>query len=182
VFVLASVERDMRRSKAAFESLVWPVVSDMIGGGELLSMELEVSDRVKTLFDVSSGIDAWQYRDGFGMYGIASRVQHGRDWSTFTLRVARSSGCRTEAQKLLEAVESGDGRAFPKWFVQAYTTAQVDPLLSVAVCDTRVILDCWKSRCGEMRECENAKFFTMWWHQMAAKGFEVKTWRAARGR
>lgn len=179
----AEVARDMRRSKTAFESLVWPVVRELIGGGELLSMEDQAHDRLRTLFDTQTGIDAWQYRDGFGMYGIASRVQPShKDWSTFTLRVARNNCTRTEAQKLWEAVNAGDGRVYPKWFVHAYTTGRSESLLSVGVCETRAVLECWRSGLGEVRRCENAEFFAMKWDQMAKAGWTVHVWRATDGR
>lgn len=181
--MIADVARDMRRSKTAFESLVWPVVRELIGGGELISMEDQSDDRLRTLFDTTSGIDAWQYRSGVGMYGIASRVQpSGRDWSTFTLRVARSNCTRTEAQKLWEAVNAADGRVYPKWFAQAYTSADSSSLLSVGVCETRAVLECWRAGCGWRQWATNAEFHVAPWDKMVAAGWRVSTWRATNGR
>lgn len=176
--MIAEVARDMRRSNVAFQALVWPVVRELIGGGELLSMEDNQDNRLRTLFDTTSGIDAWQYRNGIGMYGIASRVQpSGRDWSTFTLRVARDNCTRTEAQKLWQAVNESDGRVYPKWFVQAYTTPKSDSLLSVGVCDTRAVLECWRSGIGTTRRAPNAEFFAIRWDEMSRAGWSVSVWR-----
>lgn len=129
----ADVERDMRKSKSLFESLVWPAIGPRIGGGEVISMELSADSELRTLFDATSGIDAWQISTEGGMYAIASRVQpYGRDWSTFTVRLTRKSGAKTEWEKLRDACYSRDGRAHPQWFVQAYTSRDGAELLSCA--------------------------------------------------
>jgi len=135
--VRTDVKRDMRLSKSSFERLVWPSIGPHIGGGQSISMELSQDSELRTLFDVSSGIDAWQVSTNGGMYAIASRVQpYGRDWSTFTVRRTRASGAKTEWEKLKDACYSRDGRVFPEWFIQAYTSKDGTTLLSCAAVRT----------------------------------------------
>lgn len=177
--MIAEVERDLRRSKASFMEFVWPAIGPLIGGGELISMEGE-DDKLKALFDTTSGIDAWQYREGAGMWGIASRVQPiGRCYGTFTVRRGRKTCSRTEEHKLWEAVNAIDGRVFPKWFIQAYMTKDSSQLISAAACETRSLLDYIRNYCHErdVRFCSNASFWAAGWLDMRFRGFTVHTWK-----
>lgn len=175
--MLAEVARDMKQSKTSFESIVWPAVSDLIGGGELISME-DSDDRLKKLFDATSGIDAWQYRDGAGMWGIASRVQPiGKDWATFTVRHSRRSGARTEFEKLWQAVNSEDGRVKPHWFIQAYVDPDSSYLLSVGLARMRSVLEFIRNECdeGDLRGCNDgsSRFWVAKWDRMIRLGYDV---------
>jgi len=179
--VQAEVAKDMRRSQVAFLGHVWPVVADLIGGGEVISMESS-DDRLRRLFDSTSGIDAWQYRDGVGMWGIASRVQPiGRDYSSFTVRDRRRSGARTEFEKLWEAVNADDGRVAPYWFVQAYMNTESTSLLSVGVARMRSVLEFIRIDCDEQdkRTCHDgsSSFFVARWDRMMSLGFDVQVYR-----
>lgn len=170
----ADVDRDMRRSQSAFIMHVWPAIAPHIGGGRAVSMEASHDKELRTLFDVSSGIDAWQVVDGGGLYGIASRVQpSGHDWSTFTVRKSRKSGAKTEWAKLREAVFGGDGRVYPKWFVQAYTSRDGSQLIACAVVKTAELVSHIEWFCQEehdTRETMNATFWMVGWDKPARYG------------
>jgi hypothetical protein len=179
--VIAEVAKDMRRSQAAFLNHVWPVVAEKMGGGEVISMELS-DDRLRKLFDATSGIDAWQYRDGLGMWGIASRVQPiGRDYASFTVRESRRSGARTEFEKLWDSVNADDGRVAPYWFVQAYMDSQSTTLLSVGVARMRSVLEFIRMDCDDQdkRRCHDgsSSFWVARWDRMMRRGFDVKVYR-----
>jgi hypothetical protein len=136
-------------------------------------MEASRDKELRTLFDTSSGIDAWQVIDGAGMYGIASRVQpSGRDWSTFTVRKSRHSGAKTEWAKLREAISSSDGRVYPKWFVQAYTSKCGSRLISCAAVLTQQLVAYIEDHCCEQlntRETGNAVFWVLEWDRRRFK-------------
>ena len=170
----AEVERDMRRSQSAFQLHVWPALSLHIGGGRVVSMEASADKELRTLFDLSSGIDAWQAIDGCGMYGIASRVQpSGHDWSTFTVRKSRHSGAKTEWAKLREAVFSDDSRVYPKWFVQAYTSKDGSRLISCAAVKTAELvshIDWFCQDEHDTRDTNNATFWIVGWDKPARHG------------
>lgn len=171
----ADVQRDMRKSKSSFETLVWPAIGPMIGGGRAISMELSQDSELRTLFDVSSGIDAWQVSTDGGMYAIASRVQpYGRDWSTFTVRLTRKSGAKTEWEKLKDACYSRDGRVYPQWFVQAYTSRDGSSLLSCAAVRTTELVSHIDFFCREEHDvrCNGSdgnKFWMVGWDKPATK-------------
>ena len=172
----ADVHRDMRKSKSLFESLVWPAVGPLIGGGRAISMELSQDSELRTLFDVSSGIDAWQISADGGMYSIASRVQpYGKDWSTFTVRLSRKSGAKTEWEKLREACYSRDGRVYPQWFIQAYTTYDGTELLSCAAVKTAELVSHIDFYCREDVDVrsngnDGNKFWMVGWDRPAKRG------------
>jgi hypothetical protein len=132
------VRRDLSRSAAAFSQLVWPLISERCGGGEIVQVESETD--AKTL-DVMAGIDAWQVVPKLGvMRGIASRVQWGSKssrfpYNTFTIRYNRPSGHTTEFAKRLQAIEAADkGWLYPHLTIQAYLDG--DTVLSVGVVRT----------------------------------------------
>lgn len=170
----ADVERDMKRSQCAFIEHVWQAISPHVGGGRAISMECSQDSELRSLFDSVSGVDAWQVVNGKGMYGISSRVQpSGHDWSTFTVRLARRSGARTEWAKLREAVFSDDGRLYPKWFVQAYMSRDNANLISCAAVKTAELvrhIDCLCQEDRDTRETCNARFWIVGWDKPATPG------------
>jgi len=170
----ADVARDMTRSQSSFHDLVWPCIGPHIGGGRFISMENSGDNELRSLFDVKSGIDAWQILTDGGMYGIASRVQpSGSDWSTFTVRHSRDSGAKTEWGKLRSAVYAKDSRVYPKWFIQAYTSKDHATLLSCAAIRTAELVCHIDWLCQEdidTRATSNARFWFVGWDKPARKG------------
>src|SRR5437762_25013 len=69
--------------------------------------------------------------------GIASRIQYGRSYPTFTLRYKRSSGAATEFEKRLYAIRHGaQGYIYPHLTIQAYISRPSGRLLAAAVTET----------------------------------------------
>ena len=62
---------------------------------------------------------------------------------------------------------------------QAYTTTDSESLISVGVCDTRAVLECWRGDIGSRRWTHNAEFFAMNWDKMSEAGWDVFAWRAS---
>lgn len=54
--------------------VVWPVVRERIGGGELFTVEGHVGDLMRKHLDTLAGIDGWQVMNDHGMRGLASRI------------------------------------------------------------------------------------------------------------
>lgn len=126
---------DLSRSAKAFEFLVWPVLRQVIGG-KLVHVELIARQDFAKDLDVRAGIDAWHIHDR-GIRGLASRVQAGRAWDTFTVRRSRATGVATEYEKRCYAIQAGEGWIYPHLTIQAYITAwDMGRLLSVGVART----------------------------------------------
>lgn len=94
-----------------------------MGGGRVIFSELVAADGgLLNYQDIESGVDAWQLLgNGLSMRGIASRVQWGRAWKTFTIRYRTRNGNPTEWQKRSYAISHDqDGLLYPALTVQAY--------------------------------------------------------------
>jgi hypothetical protein len=110
-----------------FRDRVAPLLERHFLFGKVISAE-EVTDKrdfVRQL-DILAGIDAWHIIDGYGMRGIASRVQEcDPSWDTFTIRWDRSNGIETERHKRLRAIHNkAEGLLLPHITVQAYVTPE----------------------------------------------------------
>lgn len=133
----AEVAKDLSRSAADFQEIVWPVISDWFGGGELVPVESVTAAGFSKELDMLAGIDAWQIKGNDLIRGIGSRVQWIRDggkrWDTFSVRRSRISGVKTEYEKRLYAIEHPHaGWLLPALTVQAYLRDTTRELLSVA--------------------------------------------------
>lgn len=142
-----SVKRDMARSHEIFGRLVWPSISSIVGGEELVQTE-NSNHRTDKDLDALAGIDGYQIMGKQGMRGLASRVQYvdpessiGYELSktgyTFTLRLGRESGATTEYEKRLNAATTDRGLLLPHLTVHSYFTSSADRMLGVAIVKTR---------------------------------------------
>lgn len=184
------IRRNMAESASIFRDLVWPAMSPMMGGGELLPVE-STSDRMRDVLDRLAGIDAWQVIDELGVRGIASRVQWvgvgQRPWDTFTVRYALANGYETEFAKRLRAIDHHEhGLLFPHHTVQAYLEGRGDQcvgLLSAAVVDTRILIrhvsSCLTSqapRCFKRVVAGGNTMVVVPWSHLEAIGVRLGRW------
>lgn len=134
----------LSNSASDFVKIVWPFIASAegIGGGQIIPVEAVSPDDFAGELDILAGVDAWQIvQNKKGMRGIASRVQWGGDYKSFTIRYSTPSGAETEFQKRLRAIQSPDeGYLFPHLTVQAFLDKQGGKILSVAAIPTRHII------------------------------------------
>lgn len=133
----------LSQSAADFQNVVWPVASffPLIGGGTLRPVEAVATADFKDDLDLLAGIDAWQVDKNIPMMrGLASRVQWGSRWDTFSIRYRLPSGQRTEFEKRLTSIANRDhGHLYPHLTVQAYLDQKGGDLLSCAVVETTAL-------------------------------------------
>ena len=133
----------LSQSAADFQNVVWPVVSrfPLVGGGTLRPVEAVATADFKDDLDLLAGIDAWQVDRGIPMMrGLASRVQWGGRYDTFSIRYRLPSGQPTEFAKRLTSIQNKDkGHLFPYFTVQAYLDQAGGNLLSCAVIETEAL-------------------------------------------
>lgn len=133
------VRRDRDQSAADFARIVWPVVQHHcpeLRGSVLRQVEGRVNEVIAQELDACAGIDSYQ-RTPNGLRGIASRVQWGKNYRTFTVRVARPGGAFTEYRKRLIALRRRhEGFFYPYWTIQAYVSKPGGTVLAVAVAKT----------------------------------------------
>lgn len=84
----ALIHKNLSDSAADFKNIVWPSIctSPLIGGGEIIPVELNTSSSFAIELDLLAGIDAWHVLENKrGMRSVASRVQWGIDYQSFTI-------------------------------------------------------------------------------------------------
>ena len=93
--------QDQEKSLRGFEQFIAPTLKKALGASAIYSTERHNSD-LETRLDYDFGIDALIIIDGT-IYPVASRVQSGTNYETFSLRRSRPSGTTTEISKLTQA-------------------------------------------------------------------------------
>jgi hypothetical protein len=159
-------------SSVLFMDQVWPVIKKHVGGGELMRMEGRPDIELAQKLDMLSGIDGWHIHQK-GMRGIASRVQQGVAYNTFTIRTSRDSGAETEYAKRVEAISSNSGWIFPHLTVQAYVRTKEGPILSVGLAKTSDIIEFINKGLHKMKRTSNADFAVCDWEKMKNCGYKV---------
>lgn len=157
-----NIRQSIARSAVAFRDVVWPEISDMMGGGDLVPVEAVTDSNMADCLDWYAGIDAWLVRQPV-MFGIASRVQFGgRAWDTFTVRASRPDGGPQELQKRSKAIEIG--ALYPRYTVQAYLDGE--RVLSAAVVETTHLIElCYQHRSQQRRNPDGTWFRFVHWRQ-----------------
>lgn len=107
--------------------------------------------------DMLGGID---YLCAFenGIRGLASRVQHGRSWQTFTVRARRCSGAATEYEKRVYGMQNGF--IYPYYTLQAYIDGD---MCELAVCHTEDLMRAVSEGRCTRRRTDNAEFYVVKW-------------------
>lgn len=175
---------NLRDSSADFCEFVWPVIKSYIGDGRIDPVEAVTNESTTRNLDMLAGIDAWQYLT-CGMRGIASRIQwlypdnsyleRYWPWNTFTVRQRTASGCDTEYQKRLKAIESKRGLLYPHLTVQAYIyRKRHGPLDAVAVVETAELIDYIRRYNPPLKTGKDGhQFYIPRWSHMVDVGYEV---------
>lgn len=159
-------------------------------------------DDLKSKMDIYAGIDMCTIdRANQVVQGVASRIQHGNCWRTFTVRAITDNGSfETELKKRSRAIKNGD--MYPTWTMQAYISSDIDDPTKIQ-CTVGIVrtvdlfnyilehlnnehfttqrdffnaLNCWSS-IGELDVRKNyyggAVFLSCDWDLMINKGIEV---------
>ena len=130
-------KKDLSDSAKAIRSIQHTVLPTLISG-KLHSVESS-GNALLLMMDQSSGID-YIREDNKGLQGVASRVQFGSDFRTFTIRAERHSGAKTELQKRREQIAGG--YFYPAFTLQAYFSGRKDLIMkSIAVIETTSLYD-----------------------------------------
>ena len=96
----------LSKSMQQFECVLRDELSKTLKG-ELKVVEGITIPEMAKLLDTLAGIDVWYINRLNGMRGIASRIQTGVNYKTFTVRNKRKSGAKTEYEKRKIAIEKG---------------------------------------------------------------------------
>ena len=162
-----NVKQDCLKSNEAFVRLVWPVISEVCGGGVIRPIET-FDGLVSRDLDILAGIDVLQIIDGLGCRGIASRVQFSdpkfgdKDWQTFTIRESRiGSTGETELEKRFRAVNGMRGIIAPYLTVQSYISVDGSRLVGCGVARTVDIFRAIEMGLFTRNSYDNANFIVV---------------------
>lgn len=170
-------KQSMSKTMMMAEEYIKPVLPFMIHG-ELIPVEGKTDDELYQILDRLAGIDYFCV-DGDISYGVASRIQVGKSWDTFTVRKSRDSGASTEYAKRLNAIEK-DGIIFPKLTYQAYVSKDTGgKLQTMAVCLTRELIEFCRDGHASIRhtgksQVGGAEFFVCKWSEMTRCGCKMR--------
>ena len=157
----------MRDSQHYFRTLVMPEFLKTFGGKIEVVEGLPHSLTQK--LDMAAGIDAVYEPPGYGPYGLALRVQYGRNYESFTVRCQRESGAKTEFAKRQESLRQGT--LAPTLTLQAYVDRERNKLLGGAVARTEDVLRCIElGHCNKhvtgTNEIGRAAFYSVAWNTL----------------
>jgi len=138
-----------------------------------MRMEGRPDSELSTILDMYAGVDGWHIKEN-NLRGIASRIQIGTDWKTFTIRMMRDSGACTEYEKRKFAINSDKGWLYPQITIQAYSQTKEGPILSCGISRTVDIIQFIDNKLHKSRRTSNALFAVCSWAEMIAAGYNVK--------
>lgn len=162
-----TVRKSLKRSSEAFINLVWPVITNVCGGGRLVPIETIFDSEIANSLDMLCGIDFLHLADE-GARGIATRVQHGNDtygdvnWHTFTIRASRGgSDQETELGKRIRAINSRGRWMYPYLTCQAYVSQDGTRLVGGGLALTANIFKAIADGKYKERTYDNAVFYAI---------------------
>ena len=133
---------DLKESAKALLTIKESVL-EVLFNGKIYNIESSKNE-ILMLIDQHSGID-YIVDDGEGLVGVATRVQWGGNYRTFTIRESRHTGSKTEYEKrkhALRLIHKDSSYIYPALTMQAYFDNKEDNnLLSLAITRTRDLYD-----------------------------------------
>lgn len=186
-----SFVESLAKTQTVFTAKVLPIIEKFYSFQyECRTIEIEgraingKNDTITQDFDIFAGIDVYQVREkalrsdlvsafDSNMIGIASRVQYGKAWNTFTVRLNRETGATTEYAKRKYAILNNT--LYPKLTIQAYVQ---DDNTTIGICQTVDLIryiDMFTPRIQYTRRDQKGQssFYVCEWADMQNKGITV---------
>lgn len=164
----------LQRSMSDSKEHLFPTLEKVLDG-ELIVIEGDDINETKRLLDTMAGIDLFAVNPIKGMRGVASRLQWGKAWRTFTIRKERESGTKTEYEKRKYAIENG--YLYPRITMQAYIDHKQN-IVTIGIAYTEDIIRCIDNGNCKIRRTGadqkgQASFYVVEWDEMKAKGMKL---------
>lgn len=165
------IDKTKKQSADDFYNFVKPALEKNCGA-QVVSLE-KMQGKLPLMLDREFSTDALFIKNG-KMFGLSSRIQHGKNWQTFSIRAKRDSGTKSEFEKHSDAIKKQT--YLPELTSQAYFTGAA---FTVALVRTKDILDYIKRHnptpihTGK-DEIGQAAFYPVSWQDFQAKGYHLK--------
>lgn len=151
-----SFEKDLATSKLIFEKIKPYIEKDT--KSKIYAVEGE-DNALKTL-DIYAGID-YLLVSKKGIRGLASRIQAGNSYQTFTVRAEKASGAKTEFEKRVDALS--EDYLYPYYTMQAYYQSDK---IEYAICRTKDLYRFILNNEDKVKKnrTTNAEFYIVNWY------------------
>lgn len=169
-----AVIRDMRKSMDVIDKAE-PIIREMLNGGKIIRIEGS-DEEICRFLDTKCGTDYFQYYSSSDLtVGVASRVQYGRNWRTFTVRKSRESGSLTEYEKRKYAMIHGG--IYPFLTMQMYVVN--GEINGIGIVKTQDLFDYIENGHAHVRrtgidKVGQADFYFCPWDDIKQKGYWLK--------
>lgn len=120
-------EQDLKETQKNF-NLIRADVEQVLKSNIL---DVEGQGNLELMLDRYAGID-YIAMSKYGLRGVASRIQKGKSWRTFTIRESKASGNKTEKEKRQFAIDKDF--IYPYYTIQAYVEQDK---IEYAICRTK---------------------------------------------
>ena len=176
-----AVQSDLKESRS-WVKRAEPILSGLLNGWYLISVEGK-DDEVSKILDLTCGIDYLLCsKETSNVYGVASRVQYGKNYRTFTVRKERDSGAKTEYAKRHKAMTAGSLSLY--YTMQMYVDdKEISGLALVKTKDLMNFID--RGLADENITHEDkigqAKFYVCGWDVLRDAGYCVKEYSSPDG-
>ena len=169
-------KQSMTKTISDFNEKVLPVLNKNYSNMKFVEVEGNVNNEIADDFDRYAGIDIYRVRPEVGeMIGIASRIQRGRVWRSFTVRKERKSGSLTEFEKRRQAIKKKS--LYPLLTMQAYIEERNRNVV-IGLVRTEDLIDFIEKYNPETKETGagkigQASFYTCYWDALIEHGYKV---------
>ena len=152
-----------------------PIIQNLLPGWTISVVEGNDDNEICALLDMNCGIDYLLHRSSL-VFGLASRVQYGKNWRTFTIRQMRETAVKTEYEKRKSAIAVGG--IVPKYDMQMYVDRDKEEILGLAIAKTADIIEFIERGYAEekftgINQVGRAKFYVCDWDRMKDLGYKV---------
>jgi len=168
-------KQDLQYSIDAIEKIRLSVLPKLISGN-ILNNQIP-DNEINKFLDRDSGFDYFRENE-HGLQGIASRVQFDDCFNSFTIRLERDSGNKTEFEKRNYSIEHG--YMYPEFTMQSYFDNRTDfNLISIAIIKTIDLFNHYKLFKEDFitKASKNATFLSVHWNYL--KNLRIKVYKEA---
>lgn len=168
---MSKIDIDKKQSASDFNNLVKPAIEKHCDA-TIIHLE-NLGGKLPLMLDRFFSTDALFIKGG-KMFGLSSRIQHGKNWNDFSIRAGRDSKKKTEFEKISTAIN--EKKYLPEITTQAYIT---DDELTVGICQTTDLfayLQKYKPKTVHTTQSEvgQAEFYPVSWQDFKSKGYRLK--------
>jgi hypothetical protein len=167
---LGNFAADFAKSKKSFFDIVRPCFLETFGGVFLQTEGIE--HEVAKALDVYASVDALWCAKSSVVYCVSLRVQYGTCYNTFTVRKTRTTGSKTEYEKISDAIKNDT--TYPHLSLQAYIKSN---MVFGAITRTKNIYECIENGlCMKLVNGQDGNgFIAVKWDTIKQEGYKIET-------